>query len=155
MSYAGRIGHNDGTIVYISKDETLKIRPTISIKYYAWNNRTLSNPGYGTKDLKITAAFSPTKGSGEYVVEEFALIKNAGNGNGNCELKPGDKLACGKVIKIDQERNGDHQYNTVFIELDDDMRKKIEHTVSLLEYSAIVNDDRSYNNVHGLIVEKS
>lgn len=154
-NYAGRIGHSDGVVVYIFKDENLKVRPTISIRYYAWNDRTLSKPGYGTKDLKITAAFSPTKAGSEYIIEEFALIKNSGNGDGNCQLQVGNELMCGRVIKVEQARTGDHQYNTVYVELNDEMRKKLEHTICLLEYSTVVNDlNQSFNNIHAILVEK-
>lgn len=45
MSYAGDIGKKEGVKVYISKDANLKVRPTLTIVYYAWNARTMSNPG--------------------------------------------------------------------------------------------------------------
>lgn len=156
MAYAGRIGHPDGVKIYIERDETLRAKSEIEILYYAWNNKALSNPGYGTKDITIKATFSPTRDSAGFRDEEFALIKNSGNGNGACELKVGDILACGTVVKMTPSSSSDkeHRYMTLTIKLNPEMQKKLTHTVSLLRYSAMVNDHKSFNEIAGLLIEK-
>lgn len=148
MSYAGRIGKKDGVVVYIRKGQDLKVRPTIRIKYYAWNSKTMSNPGYGTKELTIKITFSQSRGK-----EEFAYIKGSGSGASNLTL--GQELTCGRVICESYEMKGsDHRYNTVVIELNDNMCEKLNHTVSELTYSADVNDNGWVRDVVGTIEEE-
>lgn len=150
MSYAGDIGKKEGVKVYISKEKDLKVRPTLSIVYYAWNARTMSNPGYGTKSLKIMAYYSPTDGKDEYTVAEFASID--GDGSGNPNLKEGAILPCGRVISITSNSKGDHRHNTVIVEIRDEIRERLNHTVNL-SYDAYVNDDGSHNNIQAMLIE--
>lgn len=152
MAYAGKIGQCDGVKIFFTRGEHLEVSSVIRIVYYAWNNKTLSSPGYGTMDLKIKVFISPSIAGKEFDEMDFGIIKNSANGN--CNLKEGDQLPCGRVIDKRQYRNGDHQYNTVIVELNDSMRKGLSRTVALMQYSTHVNDDKGYTNIGGMFIEK-
>lgn len=153
MSYAGRIGHLDGVKVFYTRDNDLKAESVIKIKYYACNDRTFSSEGYGTRDLNIKVSLSPAnESSKEMDVIDFGTIRNSENGT--CQLKDGDDLPCGRVVKIESNKSGDHKYNTVKIALNDEIRKRLSHTVTLIQYSAHVNYDKNYNDIMGMFIER-
>lgn len=154
MAYAGRIGHPDGVKVFFTRDRELKAGPVVKIKYYAWNDRVFSSEGYGTRDLNINLLLSPTDDPNkEMDIIDFGTIRNSENGT--CQLKVGDHLPCGIVDSVKEEKNGDdHRYNWVGIKLNDSIRERLSHTVTLVQYSTHVNYDKDYNNIVGMLIEK-